>query len=123
MYRLAALAVVLGCSQPQTRIVLGEPPSEDAADALHVSAMPNVRFAIAGTSDDELAAAALAYVRDNLAPLAADDFAFAGAAVDPELISIQLAQRYHGLPVIGGHLGLVISRGNLVLVQGNPTPI
>ncbi|MBA3397511.1 MAG: hypothetical protein H0T89_33110 [Deltaproteobacteria bacterium] len=39
------------------------------------------------------------------------------------LASIMFAQRHRGLPVIGGHLGLTVSHGRLVLVQGAMFPV
>jgi hypothetical protein len=80
-------------------------------------------FLAAGTSDAALEAAALTFVRDHAALFGTAELAFAGAVVDPDLWSIQLAQRHRGLPVIAGHLGLTISRGRLVLAQGATYPV
>ena len=121
MHRLAALALVVGCSSPRAvkPLVLGEPPSVDA----NIVVRPNVAFAVADTSDAELARAAGAFVQWQLAPFHADDVVFDGAVVDAELWSIALRQQYHGLPVIGGHLGLAVKRGRVILAQGTLVPI
>src|SRR5687767_1358578 len=102
MNRLAALALVAGCSSPAAvkQLALGEPPS----GGLALSLRPNVAFPLDDTTDAELARAAGAFVAANLAPLQAEDVVFDGAVVDPDLISIALRQQYHGLPVIGGDL-------------------
>jgi hypothetical protein len=112
MHRLAALALVVGCSSPPTvkPLVLGEPPSFDT----NVTMRPNVAFDAADTSDAELARAAIQFARSELGA----EVVFDGAVVDPDLISIALRQEYNGLPVVGGHLGLVVKRGKVILAQG-----
>lgn len=42
---------------------------------------------------------------------------------DHEFASIVYAQRYRGIPVVGAHLAFAVSRGRLILVQGNAQPI
>lgn len=121
MARLPALAILVGCSSPPAvaPLVLGEPPAAEANLALH----PNVAFGAAGTTDAELARAAGAFVQWQLAPFQADDVAFDGAVVDPELVTVALRQQYHGIPVVGGHLGLAVKRGRVILAHGALYPI
>jgi len=82
-----------------------------------------IPFAVADPSDAELARAARAFVRAHADLFGTAELAFAGAVVDRDLWSIALAQHHRGLPVISGHLGLSISHGRLVLVQGTTYPI
>ncbi len=80
-------------------------------------------FVTAGTSDAQLEQAALAFVREHVALFGTGELVFDGALVDRELWSIALAQRHRGIPVVAGHLGLTISHGRLILVQGATYPI
>jgi hypothetical protein len=99
---------------------VGVDPVLETTRVLRGSGIP---FVTTGTSDAELERAALAFVRDQRAMFGTDELAFAGAVIDPDLWSIALAQRHRGLPVISGHLGLTISHGRLVLVQGVTYPV
>ena len=112
MHRLAALALVVGCSSPSAprAFVLGEPPSFDP----NVSLRPNLPFDTRDTTDDALAREAIAFAQRELGA----EVVFDGAVVDPDLISIALRQQYNGVPVIGGHLGLVVKRGRVILAHG-----
>jgi hypothetical protein len=82
-----------------------------------------IPFAIAGRSGPELERAALALIDEHRDLFGTDELVPAGAVLDPELWSITFAQRHRGLPVIGGHLGLAISHGRLVLIQGTTFPV
>lgn len=121
LHRLAALVVVVGCSTPVpiAPLALGEPPSGELA----LSLRPNTPFPIADTSDAELARAAAAFVAAELSPLQADDVVFDGAVVDQDLITIALRQQYHGIPVVGGQLGLAIKHGRVILAHGSIAPV
>jgi hypothetical protein len=133
-----AVALVIACGSP-TRpeaLAIGQPPSEQFApsivradDAWEIELDPalgtarrmrgaGVAFDAADRSDAELARAAIAFVRDHAELFGAAELSYAGAVVDPELTSIMLTQHHRGVPVIGGHLGLTVSRGKLVLAQG-----
>ena len=82
-----------------------------------------IAFCAAGSSEAELETAALAFVREHADLFGTAELVSAGAVVERELSTISLAQRHRGVPVIAGHLGLTISRGRLVLVQGTTYPI
>jgi hypothetical protein len=80
---------------------------------------PGIPFAADGTSDAELERAAVAFVREHVELFGTDELVFDGAVVDRDLWTIMLAQRHRGVPVLSAHLGLTISHGRLVLVQGS----
>ncbi|HEU0036741.1 MAG TPA: hypothetical protein VFQ53_39290 [Kofleriaceae bacterium] len=65
---------------------------------------------------------ALAFVTSHR-DLFGGDFVLDGSADDGQLAFVQLQQRYHGLPVVAGHLGLAIEHGELVLVHGTTFPV
>jgi len=130
MQRFSTLAVLLavGCggSKP-ARLELGEPPTEEpdrpiiqhlgAGDVEMDPVLGTVR-SMAGAGVPFAASDIPQFVREHAATLGTTELVDAGSVVDPELTSVQLAQRYRGLPVIGAHLGFSISHGRLVLVQG-----
>ncbi|MBL9019476.1 MAG: hypothetical protein JNL83_35130 [Myxococcales bacterium] len=122
---LAALASLAACraSAPDLA-VLGEPPSEvhvpsfqTRVGAWHMELDPLLRTprALWGGEPFESAEAFVARYAElfGTAELVED-----GRYTDPQLTSIALVQRYHGLPVIGAHLGLSVARGRLILAQG-----
>ncbi|MBS1118481.1 MAG: cysteine-rich repeat protein [Deltaproteobacteria bacterium] len=145
--------LIAGCGSPSPgpsagpALVLGQPPSEwfeptSSAQPLFAShggtweldldpvlATPRalrgsgVPFVTSGTSEGALERAALAFVREQPGLFGTDELVFDGAVLDRELWSIALAQRHHGLPVVSAHLGLTISHGRLILVQGVTYPI
>ena len=110
MHRLAALALVVGCSSPSMKpFVLGEPPSYE----MNVSLTPNVAFDAQAIESEALRVAReLGY-----------EVEYAGAVVDPDLITVALNQTHHGLPVIGGHLGLAVKNGRVILAHGTIVPV
>ena len=134
MNRLALFAFVVGCASPSSapKLVLGEPPSElyergaaiASADGWlieHDPILGTVRE-MRGAGVPVLFASAEADVRAFVAArrdlFGTDELVFAGSVVDDTLASFQYTQQYRGLPVIGAHLGLTVSHGKLVLVQG-----
>lgn len=82
-----------------------------------------VPFCAAGSSEAELETAALAFVREHADLFGTAELVPAGAVIDGQLSTIQLAQHHRGVPVIAGHLGLTVSHGRLILVQGTTYPI
>ncbi len=131
MQRFATLAVLLavGCggrSGPPP-FALGEPPTDEPEPAViqHLGAGDVEMDPVLGTVREMTGAGVAftagdvpAFIAEHAGALGTTELVDAGSVVDPELTSIQLAQRYRGLPVIGAHLGLTISHGHLVLVQG-----
>lgn len=82
-----------------------------------------VSFCAANSTEAELATAALAFVRRHADLFGTAELVPAGAVIDGQLSTIQLAQHHRGIPVIAGHLGLTVSHGRLVLVQGTTYPL
>lgn len=131
MVRFGTLALVLavGCGSRSgpVPLVLGEPPTEEPEPAViqHLGAgdvemdpVLGTLRALTGAGVPFVAGDVPAFIAEHASALGTTELVDAGTVVEPELTSIQLAQRYHGLPVVGGHLGLTISHGRLVLVQG-----
>lgn len=142
LVKVVGLVGVVGCGSPSAAPgLLGEPPSEWIepihTTVRHVGAWDLELDPVLGTvrtmtgagiafgaGDPELAS--LAFVQSHADLLGTTELVVDGTMVDhggPGLTSIALAQRHHGLPVIGGHLGLTISHGRLVLVQGVTYPV
>ncbi|MEO8706787.1 MAG: hypothetical protein ABI867_42565 [Kofleriaceae bacterium] len=71
----------------------------------------------------DLEIAAMAFVREHGYLFGTTELVANGTAASADVATISLAQRYHGLPVIGGHLGVTVSHDRLVLVQGTTYPI
>lgn len=61
----------------------------------------------------------VAFVREHADLFGTDEVVLDGTIQNQDLQLIALAQRYRGLRVVSGHLGLSISHGRLVLVQGS----
>ena len=107
MHRLALLALV-ACSAPSApkRIALGEPPTATAPPALlerkHVPYYDTQMFLFGH-------------------PML--DLVETGSVDDGQIRSIEYAQMYNGLPVIGGHVAVVVSHGAVILAQGTATPL
>ncbi|MEO7092318.1 MAG: hypothetical protein ABI175_03645, partial [Polyangiales bacterium] len=131
MQRFASLAVILavGCggTPGPAPLVLGEAPTEEPEPPIvpHLGAGDVEMDPVLGTMRSMTGEGIPfterdipAFVREHAGALGTTELVDAGSVVDPELTSIQLVQRYRGVPVIGAHLGLTISHGRLVLVQG-----
>ncbi|CAN5803067.1 hypothetical protein BH11MYX3_BH11MYX3_15430 [soil metagenome] len=129
--RSGALAVLLlGCSSSPAPLALGEPPSEweQAPVASHRGAWDIEIDPVLGTARSlsgagvafgaDIERDAIGFVRANADLFGTSELVVDGTVIDPELSSIALVQQHHGIPVIGGHLGLTVSHGRLVLVQG-----
>lgn len=130
MQRLAKLVLLLavGCGGPSAGgFVLGEPPTEEperpilqhlGAGDVEIDPVLGTVRAMTGAGIPFSPAEIPAFLREHANALGTTELVDAGTVIEPELTSVQLAQRYRGLPVIGGHLGFTISHGKLVLVQG-----
>lgn len=137
MQRTFALAVlVAGCtsaSSPATSPgLLGEPPSEwiEPAGLLtqHVGEWELARDPVLGTVRAMSGAGipfpgALPFVHAHPEWFGTPELVVDGTVGDRALTSIALVQEHHGLPVIGGHLGLTVAHDRLVLVQGEVFPV
>ena len=153
MRRLGLAIILAGCGSPATPLVHGEPPSEwvepssPAIQQALAERAPVQRFravhagsweldldpvlgtprAIRGAGiafdTSNVDAAARSFVREHADLFGTDELIVDGTVIDPALTSVALTQRYRGIPVIAGHLGLTISHGRLVLVQGTTYPI
>src|SRR3954471_12415762 len=115
------LAVLLaGCGSSATPMVLGEAPAlpeKPAAD-------PHAYRLIDQRPDEPLTAdQAAAWVARHASEWGTAELVEQGRVVDATVTSIQYVQKHYGIPVRGGHLGLTIERGNLVLVQGVTFPV
>ena len=131
MQRFGTLAVILaiGCggTAGPAPLVLGESPTDEPDHAIiqHLGAgdvemdpvLGTVR-AMTGAGIPFTARDIPAFVQEHAGALGTTELVDAGSVVDAQLTSIQLVQRYRGLPVIGAHLGFTLSHGRLVLVQG-----
>lgn len=131
MQRFATLAVVLavGCGgKPGSApLVLGEPPTEEpdrpiiqhlGAGDVEMDPVLGTLRAMSGAGIPFAEPDVATFIAEHAGALGTTELVDQGRVVEPELTSIQLVQRYRGLPVIGAHLGFTISHGRLVLAQG-----
>lgn len=136
--------LVAGCGSPSAKpMVLGQPPSEWIEPgtvktksvqrffaehsehwAIDMDPVLQTPRSIRGpgeswaSSKHTLESAARSFIKEHVDLFGTDEFVFAGQVLDADVWTIQLAQQYRGLPVIGGHLGFTAVKEQLVLVQG-----
>ena len=124
MKRALAVVLLAACSSPASKPALGEPPFETYVAsyqtkvggwAMELDPVLRTPRAMWGSAPFE---SVERFIRDNATLLGTGELVADGTVTDPTLTTIMLAQRYHGVPVLGAHVGLAISHGRLVLAQG-----
>lgn len=120
-----ALAAAAACRSPSAGpAALGEPPFEAYVPSFqtHVGAWDMELDPLLATPRALWGAEPFesvdAFVARHAELFGTGELVEQGRYTDPQLTSIALEQRYHGLPVIGAHLGLSVAHGKVILAQG-----